>query len=393
MRRVLALLIGVALLAACGPTPDAADERGLEMADIQGYWILETFATGGAAQAVDPGVNTRTVPWLEITDSISGNSGCNGFGNQPGEATLVGDILSAGEIFSELGRCLSEEPDVDVMQAEEAFQGIFRGDDPITVEVDGDEMTWSANGVTLVFTRSDGPPPTTTLPPRIEHANGRLVCGAGIVVETRVADNGQEPLDVAKEAAPGVVELIPGDPLWWWGVNEEGVVIVALALGDMVGADYQVSTCDPPLEGTTTEGSLALPDFCYEYYALGTPELPPDSFIVAELPFHEGVIVVYRQDTSGTTYYQVMECYPGGGEGYSGGGPGETWQGCYRVDYSASGFAIATVEDPDWMITIAGEPVDVVETADGVGVALLEGSFDQPPSVGFVDDVGAPCEN
>lgn len=98
------------------------------------------------------------------------------------------------------------------------------------------------------FEASDGPPPPTTVPEVDNSSLDRLDCSSGIVIEERVPDSGQDPLDVARELEPAVVEVEPGRPLWWWGLDEGGTVIVGLALGDMDGADYQVWTCDPPLD-------------------------------------------------------------------------------------------------------------------------------------------------
>jgi heat shock protein HslJ len=396
MTRALALLLGITLVAACGPTSGtAAQQPDLELSDIQGYWVLETFTTGGASHVVDPGVNTSSTPWMEITDVIEGDAGCNGFrGDDP--LHVDGNVLTPGEVVFEAMLCVeSEESEPDLMQSDNAFSGLLWSEDPILVELDGDTMTWSSNDITLVFTRSDGPPPTTTLPPPVYESIGRLDCSPGIVVETRVPDTGQEPLEIAQEAAPDTVDVFPGKPLWWWGVNENDAVIVGLALGDMAGADYQVWTCDPPLDASTLPdiSNTRLPDACFEFDEPhpGAFELPPNSKIVAELPFREGVLVVYRQETSGSIQYWPIECFPQGETGGGGGGPGETWQGCYLVQWSDLGYAMAILESSDWVVTIAGEPVDIVETSDGKGVALLKGSFDRTPEVVIVDDAGEPC--
>lgn len=97
------------------------------------------------------------------------------------------------------------------------------------------------------FEASDGPPPPTTIPEVDNSSLDRLDCSPGVVVEARVPDSGQDPLEVARDAESSVVEVEQGRPLWWWGLDEGGTVIVGLALGDMEGADYQVWTCDPPL--------------------------------------------------------------------------------------------------------------------------------------------------
>ncbi len=111
-----------------------------------------------------------------------------------------------------------------------------------------------------------------------------------------------------------------------------------------------------------------------------------DGMVVAEFGFADGSVFLVRNDQQDVTYFTVAECFSGGGEGFSGGGPGETWQGCYRVDYSDAGYAIVIVEDPSWSVAVNGEPVDVGQTGDGLGAVLIEGSFDRPPSVEVLTD-------
>jgi hypothetical protein len=100
------------------------------------------------------------------------------------------------------------------------------------------EVEWPTSG--------DEPPATGT--EDRESTLGRLDCGDGRLVERRVPDRAQDRLEIARAAAPAVVEMEPGQPRWWWGLNDAGAVVVALALGDAVGADYQLWACDPPLD-------------------------------------------------------------------------------------------------------------------------------------------------
>ena len=71
----------------------------------------------------------------------------------------------------------------------------------------------------------------------------RLSCSPSTVAETRVADTGQTPADVMAEVLDDVASVEAGRPLWWWGLNATGEVVVGIALGDALGADYQVWTC------------------------------------------------------------------------------------------------------------------------------------------------------
>ncbi len=72
---------------------------------------------------------------------------------------------------------------------------------------------------------------------------GKLDCSPSVVEETRVPYEGQDLLDLARDADPSVVEVEEWQPLRYSGLDADGQVIVELALGDMAGADYQVWTC------------------------------------------------------------------------------------------------------------------------------------------------------
>ncbi len=222
---------------------------------------------------------------------------------------------------------------------------------------------------------------------------GRLECSPGVVVEERVLDTGQDPLEIARGFAPDVVEVESDQPLWWWGLNAGGAVIVAVARGDAPGADYQVWTCDPQhsLE-SAADPDVRLPEACSEFEELypGANDLPEGGEVVAEFPFREGTVVLVRNDRPDASHFSVIECFPGGGEGFSGGEPGETWQGCYRIDYSDAGYAIAIVENPLWDVAVAGDQVDVVP-AGSVGAAFIEGTFDRPPTVNILSDETNGC--
>lgn len=243
------------------------------------------------------------------------------------------------------------------------------------------------------FVASDGPPPPTTVPEVDNSSLGRLDCSPGVVVEQRVPHSGQDPVEIARATAPAVVEMESGQPLWWWGLNENGTVVVGLALGDADGADNQVWTCDPPLgsDGPPDQDAV-LPEACFEHEELypGANQLREGGEVVAEFTFKEGTVVLVRHDQPDASYFGVIECFPGGGEGFSGGGPGETWQGCSRIDYSDAGYAIAIVEDPTWSVAIAGEPVELIQ-AGNVGAAFIEGTFTQPPSVEILSSDTDSC--
>lgn len=243
------------------------------------------------------------------------------------------------------------------------------------------------------FEASAGTPPPSNLDKGDKSSIGRLDCSPGVVIEAQVPDSGQDPLEVARHVAPAVVHVEAEQPLWWWGLDEGGTVILGMALGDVDGADYQVWTCDPPIqsEGTPDQNAV-LPEACLEFEELypGANQLPEGGEVVAQFPFKGGAVALVRNDQPDVTYFSVVECFPGGGEGFTGGSPGETWQGCSRVDYSDAGYAIAIVEDPTWRIAIGGEPV-VVTQAGTVGAAFIAGTFTEPPLVEILNGNTGTC--
>lgn len=143
--------------------------------------------------------------------------------------------------------------------------------------------------------------------------------------------------------------------------------------------------------GITETGTL-LPAVCEEVIPLYPEALqfPEHSTMVAEFPFADGLVVLYRQDQPEATYFGVIECFTGGGAGFSGGEPGETWQGCYRVDYSDARYAIVVVEEPTWDVEVDGEPVELVSAGEEAA-GLVEGSFDRPPSLNVTANGESAC--
>lgn len=119
-------------------------------------------------------------------------------------------------------------------------------------------------------------------------------------------------------------------------------------------------------------------------------ELPEGNEPVAQFPFKDGVVVVIREEQPNVTYFWTAELFTDGGEGLVGGGPSESWQGCYRVDYSDAGYAIVIVEDPDWTVHVGGDLIDVIPVGD-VAMALVEGLFDRPPPVAVSADGNPAC--
>lgn len=214
--------------------------------DLEGVWEVERFRLDGTVQDVVPGVNVVRTPWVSIEgDSLRGEAGCNGLGG-PFTTTGRGSLILE-DVVMEAAFCLpddsSGDDDDSVMQGDFAFAAVM-WEGEVEVSMAGDEMVWS-NGDDSISFRSVTAPPTTEpfVPPTIT-VIGRLDCAPGHVIETRVPDRGQSPLQIAQEADPNVIEVQPGEPLRYSGLDAGGKVIVELALGDAPGADYQVWTCE-----------------------------------------------------------------------------------------------------------------------------------------------------
>ncbi len=174
---------------------------------------------------------------------------------------------------------------------------------------------------------------------------------------------GADPID--RFGSDDLVEM-PGG----WLVGVEGIGIEELVAYPWEGSAPTETSFDP------------------SRYA-ATLSLPEDHRIVAEFEFGDGLVLMIEQVGDPATFY-VEELFTGGGEGYVGGGPGETWQGCWRVDYSEAGYAIVLTEDRSWTVRYAGEYV-LMKSAGDVGAGLIEGHFDRLPAVDVRPDPDSGC--
>ena len=106
--------------------------------------------------------------------------------------------------------------------------------DRFTVEL----TTGAVEGECHGWVREDDPTPSSAI--------GRLDCDDRPVDEVVVPDAGQDPLALAVEADPQVVEVQSDGPLRWSGLDGGGRVVVALFLGDTDDPDWQIFTCGTP---------------------------------------------------------------------------------------------------------------------------------------------------
>ena len=119
----------------------------LPVEPIEGFWVLESFNVSGAETAVEPGVNTVTMPWIEIGTALIGNTGCNGFRGSPSAYSFTDGVLMPGEVIVQAVGCDSP--------VEDAFIGIlWDSPDGIEVEFSARGMVWVAGDTRLVFASS-----------------------------------------------------------------------------------------------------------------------------------------------------------------------------------------------------------------------------------------------
>ena len=203
-----------------------------------GVWQFDRYTVDGQSQDIVADVNAVREPWVTITaDSMTGFAGCNAFAGpyqfENGEFTsdLVKDAAWCGP------------DDGSLMDVELAFEAVVWHEGSVEVGFSGDRMTWSNGDANLEFVSVESPPTTKPFQPPPMSEIGQLDCSPSVVEETRVPDEGQEVLDIARDADPSVVEVEEWQPLRYSGLDADGQVIVELALGDMAGADYQVWTC------------------------------------------------------------------------------------------------------------------------------------------------------
>lgn len=205
---------------------------------IIGVWQFDGYTVEGQSQDVVADVNAAGEPWVTITaESMTGFAGCNAFTGpyQYENGKFTSDLIK------DAAWCGPD--DGTLMDAELAFEALVWHEGSVEVSFDGDRMAWSNDNVTLEFVSVESPPTTELVEPPPMSEIGQLDCSPAVVEEARVPDEGQEVLHIARDADSNVVEVEEWEPLRYSGLNAEGRVIVELALGDMVGAGYQVWTC------------------------------------------------------------------------------------------------------------------------------------------------------
>jgi putative lipoprotein len=110
-------------------------------ASLSGAWKLTSY---GPASAPTPAVaDTEAGLTFQEDGTLTGNSGCNGFG---GSYTVAGDQVTFKDIVSTLMAC-----DDARMAQEEAVHKVLT--DTAAFKIEGDTLTLTNNDLVLVLTR------------------------------------------------------------------------------------------------------------------------------------------------------------------------------------------------------------------------------------------------
>jgi heat shock protein HslJ len=235
MSRAVRAVASLLLVGACS-------SAAIDPAELQGYWVLESFEVDGVASVVEVGVNTARTPWVVmIGDVLEGAGGCNHFtGYESPPYRVEGARLLFGDIMFTAALCVRDGSE-SVMAAELAMlEALWQSPDGVVVELGDAEMVWVAGDTRLVFSKSDGAPSPPPLPP--ETGIGRLDCLPGVMIRQSIPDFGSDGEQIL-QAVPEVATVVPQPPEWWWGYDSNSRVIAAVAKGDIEPVIYELFTC------------------------------------------------------------------------------------------------------------------------------------------------------
>lgn len=125
-RRLVGVLVCLALVGGCGGTPESVD----------GQWVFVEFSVDGETKDVVVGENASRQPWIRLdSGSIRGSSGCNSFSGFY--------LYSEGSLELGSGGTLMWCGDQSgtLMEFEFAFSRLMG--ESLVVSRDGNRMTWT----------------------------------------------------------------------------------------------------------------------------------------------------------------------------------------------------------------------------------------------------------
>lgn len=205
-----------------------------------GIWLLDSYDVAGAVTTIDPAefeaAGTRR-PYLEFWDGqMLGFTGCNSVESvEPPE--LVDTILVLGDVISTMVDC-----DLDVEPR--LLQALY-AQDPVTVDVAGDTMTWTLRQTTYTFTRTDRLPVVGF--PHWPTEDGRLTCSPEEVITLELRGDGLTTTQVMDHipdviAIEGETDGDSGAPIGY-GLDAQGRVIATATATNPDGNYWYLSAC------------------------------------------------------------------------------------------------------------------------------------------------------
>lgn len=230
------LLIAVALLAGVTACNGGA---GGDSREIVGVWAYDSYTVEGETSEVVVGVNAAGEPYVELGETMNGTAGCNGFEQlEDDRYQFENSFLRPGEVIFTASECVPES----LMDSELIFQDVVWNTAALAVTIDGNDMTWQGEDVTLTFTRVDEAPVSTPAP---QTTVGGLDCSPDPVQRNTVPAEGTNAEEVLDEADPQVsrIEVEDSRKLWAEGYDDEGNLILVVAFDDIPPETFSIYSC------------------------------------------------------------------------------------------------------------------------------------------------------
>ena len=144
LRKLILMLTLV--LGACGSSASVTSTGGASVS-VEGTWQMIEFN----GEVVDAETNTATIPEIELGEGmLTGNFGCNDGGGsyeQVDGAVLFSDIAAEGR------GCPRPDGQAGLVPTETQLLLLFNSGQPVALEIDGSNMSWSQEDSLLSFER------------------------------------------------------------------------------------------------------------------------------------------------------------------------------------------------------------------------------------------------
>lgn len=138
----LVFLVGLIVLAAA---------CSLGANDLAATWQLVSYVENGEETVVEEGANTTLTPTFTFDGQyVSGNAGCNNFGDDDDYPyTYTDGVLNLGVLIKDASEC-------ETMTTERFLEDVIWSGADIAFVIADDSMTWNFEDAMLTFTKLTG---------------------------------------------------------------------------------------------------------------------------------------------------------------------------------------------------------------------------------------------